>query len=175
MKAFKSIFLISLAITVVLTSAGQSSSEKLDTTISIFWNPNLKVRIQILNPEEEDIKKKNSVLTLFSLDNGSKLILLRDSIFAYTFLIKMTDLDGDGIKDLLIYNANNGSENLSYHLYLVDQKLGSLRKVRGFDKIFNPYYDQRKCLVYGYESFERKLVLYRYIVNKNGTLAMVSW
>jgi len=168
------ILFILLALTVKATSAQQVSSEKLDTTISIFWNPNLKVQVQILNPDEPETKNKNTILTLYSVDQGSKRILYRDSIFAYTLLFKMMDLNGDGIRDLLVYNTNNGAENRSYHLYLVDQKSERLIKVKGFEKVFNPYYDQSKCLILGFESFERKLILNIYRIDKKGTLSMTT-
>ena len=174
MTFYKYILSISFALTVGTTSAQQLSSERLDTTISIFWNPNLKVRVQILNPDEPETKNKNTILTLYSLNQGYQLILYRDSIFAYTLQFKMMDLDGDGIQDFLVYNTNNGAENRSYHLYLVDQKLGHLIKVKGFEKVFNPHYDQKKCIILGFESFERKLILNYYRVNKKGTLSITT-
>jgi hypothetical protein len=171
----KYIFLISLVLTVGTTSAQQLSSERLDTTISIFWNPNLKVRVQILDPEEQDIQNKNTILTLYSLDQGSQHILFRDSIFAYTLQFKIIDFDGDGIRDLLVYNANDGPQNPSYHLYLVDQKLGRLTRVKGFEKVFNPYYNQSRSVIDGFESFERKLILKHYQIDKKGTLSLTTW
>ena len=174
MTTHRYILFISLVLTVRTTFA-QLGSERLDTTISIFWNPDLKVRVQIFDPEEPDIKKKNAVLSLYSLDQGSQRILFRDSIFAYTPLFRIMDLDGDGIQDLLVYNANNGPENLSYHLYLVNQKLGRLTRVKDFERVFNPYYDQKQCLIFGYESFERKIILHHYQIDKKGALSMTSW
>lgn len=174
MTAYRHILFISLVLTIGTASA-QLSSERLDSTISIFWNPNLKVRVQILDPEEPDIKKKNAVLTLYSLDQGSQRILFRDSIFAYKLLFRIMDLDGDGIQDLLVNNTNNGPENLSYHLYLVNQKLGRLTRVKDFERVFNPYYDQKQCFIFGYESFERKIILHHYQIDKKGALSMTTW
>jgi hypothetical protein len=164
---FASLFLISEG------AFGQGiTSERLDSTISIFWNSMLKVRIKILDPEEPDVKRQNTVLTLFSDESGSQRIIFRDSLFAYMLQFKMMDLNGDGIKDLLIYNVNNGQENLSYHLYLVDQKSGRLTRIKGFEKVFNPYYDQSRCLIYGFESFEKKLILRHYLITKKGELVL---
>ena len=84
-------------------------------------------------------------------------------------------MDGNGVNDLLIYNANNGQENRSYHLYLVDQNLEVLKRVKGFEKVFNPYFDQQECLIIGFESFEKKLILHRYQIDKNGNLSMTTW
>ena len=175
MTTYKYLFLISLVITVVTASAQNTSSEKLDTTISIFWNPNLKVRIKILDPEEPNSKKKNAVLTLFTLNQESQRMLFLDSIFAYTLQIRMMDLDGNGIQDLLIYNMNNGAENKSYHLYLVDQQLERLTRVKDFERVFNPYYDQSQCLILGFESFDTKLILHHYQIDKKGNLSMTTW
>ena len=137
---FASLFLISEV------AFGQGTAfERLDSTISIFWNSMLKVRVKII---------------------------FRDSLFAYMLQFKMMDLNGDGIKDLLIYNVNNGKENLSYHLYLVDQKSGRLIRVKWFEKVFNPYYDQSRCLIYGFESFEKKLILQQYLITKKGELVL---
>ena len=85
------------------------------------------------------------------------------------------DVDGDGIRDFLVYNTNNGTENLNYHLYLVDQKLGRLTRVKRFEKVFNPYYDQSRCVLLGYESFEQKLILNLYQIDKKGNLSMTTW
>ena len=175
MTSCKYIFFISLILTVGTTSAQQLSSERLDTTISIFWNPNLKVRVKILDPEEPDDQKKNTVLTFFSLVQGSQRILFQDSIFAYTLLFKIMDIDGDGIRDLLVYNTNNGPENRSYHLYLVDQKVGRLTRVKSFEKVFNPYYDQSLCMLLGCEFFEGKMVIHNYSVDRKGTLSRTTW
>ena len=172
MIVLKYLIFISLLLTFKITSAQQSNSETLDTTISIFWNTNLKVRIQIFDADEPDDQRKNTILTLFSLDQEHQRILSRDSLFAYTLQIRMMDLNGDGIRDLLIYNVNNGPENPCYHLYLVEQKLERLTKVKGFEKVFNPYYDQSRCLIFGFESFERKLILHQYIINNKGILAL---
>jgi hypothetical protein len=172
MISYKFIIFISFFLIDVTTSAQQLSSEKLDSTISIFWNPDLKVRVQVINPDEPDIQNKNSILTLYSLDQGTQQILFRDSIFAYTLLFKLMDLNGDGIKDLLVYNTNNGAENRSYHLYLVDQKLGRLTRVSGFEKVFNPYYDQKECLIMGFESFERKMIVKQFSINRLGNLTL---
>ena len=132
----------------------------------------LKVRVMILRPEEPDVRRQNAVLTLFSDESGSQRILFKDSLFAYMLQFRLMDLNGDGVKDLLIYNVNNGQENSSYHLYLVDQKSERLIRVRKFEKVFNPYYDQSRCLIFGFESFERKLVLRQYLINKKGELVL---
>jgi hypothetical protein len=150
----------------------ETAFERLDSTISIFWNSMLKVRIKILDPEEPDIMRQNTVLTLSSAESGSQRIIFRDSLFAYMLQFKMMDLNGDGIKDLLIYNVNNGKENLSYHLYLVNQKSGRLIRVKGFEKVFNPYYDESRCLIYGFESLEKKLILRQYLITNKGELVL---
>jgi len=175
MTSSRYIFFISFFTSGLIAAAQQPSSEKLDTTLSIFWNLEIKVHIQILNSEEFDPQRKNAVLNLFILDHGSQRNVFRDSLFAYTLQIKMMDLNGDGIRDLLIYNTNNGPENRSYHLYLVDQKLGRLTRVKGFEKVYNPYYDQSQCLILGFESFERKLILNHYQIDKKGTLSLTTW
>ena len=64
----------------------------------------LKVRVMILRPEEPDVRHKNAVLTLFSDEIGSQRILFKDSLFAYMLQFRLMDLNGDGVKDLLIYN-----------------------------------------------------------------------
>jgi hypothetical protein len=168
----KILLFISLFFPGQLVFGQEIGSERLDSTISVFWNPMLKVRVNILDPEEPDGRRQNTVLTLYSDENGSQRILFRDSLFAYMLQFKMMDLNGDGIKDLLIYNVNNGQENRSYHLYLVDQQSERLIKVRKFEKVFNPYYDQLRCLIFGFESFERKLVLRQYLINKQGELVL---
>jgi hypothetical protein len=147
----------------------------MDTTISVFWDANLKLRVHILDPDEPDARKNNTFLTLFRSDKDNEHILFRDSIFAYMLLFRITDMNGDGIKDLLIYNTNIGAENKSYHLYLVDQKNGSLKRVKKFERVFNPYFDQSQCLIFGFEGFENKLNLYHYQIDKTGVLSATTW
>ena len=64
----------------------------------------LKVRVTIFQPEEPDVRRQNAVLTLFSDESGSQRILFKDSLFAYMLQFRLMDLNGDGVKDLLIYN-----------------------------------------------------------------------
>ena len=175
MTVYKYIFFISLSFNVSTSFAQQLSLEKLDTTISIFWNPNLKVRVQIIEPEEQSEQKKNTVLTLYSSDQGSKHILYRDSIYAYTIKFRLMDLNGDGIKDLLVYNTNNGPDNRCYHLYLVDQQQERLTRVKGFEKVFNPYYEQRRCGIIGGLFIKNKIIMHRFLINSKGTLVFTTW
>lgn len=175
MAAQKYLFFFSLFFTFSTSSAQQLSSEKLDTTISIFWNPNMKVRVQIIEPAEQSEQKKNTILTLYSLDQEPQRFLYRDSIYAYTLKFRLMDLNGDGIKDLLVYNTNNGPDNRCYHLYLVDQQQGRLTRVKGFEKVFNPYYEQRSCGIIGGEFIKNKIIIHRYLINKKGILVMTTW
>ena len=175
MTVYKYIFFISLSFTVSTSFAQQLSLEKLDTTISIFWNPNLKVRVQIIDPEEQSEQKSNTVLTLYSVDQGSKRILYSDSLYAYTLKFKIMDLNGDGIKDLLVYNTNNGPDNRCYHLYLVDQQQERLTRVKGFEKVFNPYYEQRRCGIIGGLFIKNKIIMHRFLINSKGTLVFTTW
>ena len=156
-------------------NAQSLDSERFDTTISIFWNKDIKVRLKIFNPGEEDISRKNAVLTVFNSHFGAQRVQYVDSLFAYTIVFRMIDMDGNGIKDLLIYNANNGQENKSYHLYLVDQLSEKLKPVKGFKKLYNPYYDQNECLIVGFESYDKRLMLGHYQIDKNGNLSMTTW
>lgn len=175
MSLGKYLFLILIIIAAGPVSAQPPEAERLDTTLSPFWNPNLKLQVRILDPEEPDTRKKNTVLTLYKTEQGSQRILYRDSIFAYTLQFRMTDLNGDGIKDLLVYHTSNGPENRSFHLFLVDQKGERLNRVRGFEKVFNPYYDQSGCLILGSESLEKKLTLNHYQIDKKGNLSLTTW
>ncbi len=51
----KYILLISFVLAVGTVSAQQVSSERLDTTISIFWNPNLKQNINCTTFTQQQI------------------------------------------------------------------------------------------------------------------------
>lgn len=175
MSAPGKILLILLVLSSRISFAQQPGPERQDTSISIFWNPDLKVRIRIFNPEEPDRGKMNSVLELFSArkEPEQERIFFRDSMFASMLQIRLADFNGDGVKDLLVYHLNESKENPTYHLYLVNPSEGRLKRVRGFERVYNPYYDHSRCLIYGVDSYERQMVTREYIVNKEGILAYV--
>lgn len=175
MNRYKIIVLLLSFFNLELLDAQSLESETLDSTISVFWNADLKVRLKIFNPGEEDIKRNNAVLTIYNARTGSQRVQYTDSLFAYTIIFRMVDMDGNGTRDLLIYNANNGPDNKSYHLYLVDQSSEKLIRVKGFEKLYNPYYDQNECLIIGFESYDRKLRLHNYIIDKKGNLGKTTW
>lgn len=159
----------------VLGISGQVvKTEKSDTTLSLFWNSHLKVRINILDPDETNPVINNALLTLLKLENGYERVIFRDSIYVYTILLKIMDLDGDGMPDLLVYNTNNGPTNKSYHLYLVKQKIERLIKVKGFENVFNPSYDNKYCLIRSFETFDKQLISRDYLVRDDGTLGMLK-
>jgi hypothetical protein len=164
-----------LALFHLLKADGQDiAAEHIDSTISIFWDATLKINIRIFETADPDPERYNAVLTVYKLAVGNRKVIFRDSLFCYPLQIKTEDMNGDGMNDLLIYNMSNGPENPSFHLFLVNQKLGSLKKVKKFEKVYSPKFDPKKCLIHGFESYEKKIVLRYYVINKDGVLCLTE-
>lgn len=74
------------------------------------------------------------------------------------------DYNNDGIKDVVLFTGTGGRGGNSYYLlYLVDPKKHTLTKVKGFDNIANPSYDQKHKVIVGYGlSGENYYSLYRF-------------
>jgi hypothetical protein len=156
-------------------ACGQGAGAELpDSTLSLFWNPDLKINIKILDPLEENPGKNNAVLTLYNESRGQRIILYRDSMFAYILEFKLKDINGDGINDLLVYNMDNGAQNKSYHLYLVDQKKGQLMRVKKFERVYSPELDPKRCIIHGFESYEKKIILRYYVIDRRGGLSFTE-
>ncbi|MEE1944636.1 hypothetical protein VRU48_05925 [Pedobacter sp. KR3-3] len=65
--------------------------------------------------------------------------------------VDFVDYNNDGIKDLLFFVESGARGGNSYYLlYLVDPKKHTLTKVRGFDEIANPSYDQKNKVIVSY-------------------------
>ena len=175
MTTLKCILALFTTITCMNAAATSPDQTGTDTCISVFWNKRLVIRLQVFRPDETDFNMNNAVMTLYTESPEGRKTIYRDSLFVASVEFITTDVDGDGIKDLLIYNRNEGTNNKSYHLYLVDQRPTRLTRVKKFEKILNPVFDPSQCLLTGYESYERKLLLNRYRVNKNGSFSVVGW
>jgi hypothetical protein len=144
-----------------------------DSVFKIYWDTTIQISVHIFNPQEEDDRNNNAVLIQTKSGNGGTKILFKDSIFIAALLYKVADMDGDGQKDLLVYNNSASKSNQSYHLYLVDQKTGMLLKVRRFERVLNPVFNWKKCMIQGFELYDKKIVLNTYGVDKKGTLFIV--
>ncbi|GAB4093772.1 hypothetical protein GCM10028786_26990 [Flaviaesturariibacter terrae] len=145
----------------------------LDSTVSIFWYPDLKLRVQLLRPDEEDDTKKNAVLTLRNGKAGIGGLLLKDSIYITDIRFRLADMNGDGIRDLLVFRNVEGY-NRHYYLYLIDQKTGRLSRVKGFEKVCDPMYDTKRCAIWGFEMFEAKLVERFWMVDNKGMMYVAA-
>ncbi|MBB6240004.1 hypothetical protein HDC90_004666 [Pedobacter sp. AK013] len=65
--------------------------------------------------------------------------------------ITYEDYNNDGIKDLLIFEDTGArGGNSFYNLYLVNPKTHTLTRVKDFDKIVNPSYDQKHKVIVSY-------------------------
>lgn len=61
------------------------------------------------------------------------------------------DYNNDGIKDLLLFVQSGARGGNSYYLlYLINRQKHTLSRVKGFDQIANPTYDQKNKVIVGY-------------------------
>jgi hypothetical protein len=161
-------------VSTALFGQGTSRDQGTDSLFSVYRDTTLKVSIHLFNPQEEEDRKKNAVLMQSRIQNGKTKILFRDSISMATLRYKLADMNGDGQNDLLVYNNNVSKINHSYHLYLVDIRTGMLVKVHSFERVLNPVYNWKKCMIAGFEIYERRLILRTYGIDKKGILYIAS-
>lgn len=65
--------------------------------------------------------------------------------------ISREDYNGDGIKDILIFSETGGrGGNAYYYLFLINPKTKKIVRVKNFEKIVNPEYNQKYKVIASY-------------------------
>src|SRR5690554_268707 len=73
--------------------------------------------------------------------------IFRDTIESTVQEVKFADFNNDNVKDILIQNISDVRSNWTYHLYIVDKNVNSIRKIKGFEEIKNPNYLPKHDLI----------------------------
>jgi hypothetical protein len=114
------------AIIVALLSLSSSfCQDTLDSTWSI---ENHKFRVTLV----KDLSDSNELKTNLRLYKANEL-LLSDTIMCCHLEIDLTDIDGDGNKDLRVFQCTGARANETYNLFLYQKSRSSYKRVKGFE------------------------------------------
>ncbi|TDQ11002.1 XAC2610-related protein [Pedobacter metabolipauper] len=108
----------------------------------------------------------------FGKNNGTKdQIFWKELAFIqYSEKPKYVDFNNDGIKDLLVFSGTGARGiNEFYYLYLIEKKSHKLIKVKGFEKITNPEYNEKYKVIVG-TGYAGKVNYSIYKIDKNNTI-----
>ncbi len=107
---------------------------------SIFREKGYKIFLADIGSAPSDEDARRFAFKFLRHLNGREIEIFNDTIESSAQKIQYADYNGDATKDILIQNYSDARSNWTYHLFLVDEKLGKLKKVRGFEEIKNPTY-----------------------------------
>ncbi len=102
---------------------------------SIYVNQNYSFKLIPPDNKDESNRYKNRLFE-FSVSNKP---VFADSVMSPMCIIKFKDFSGDGLEDILIYENSSVTSEWYYNLYVVDTLQNTLKKIRGFNKIGEPY------------------------------------
>lgn len=142
-----------------------------DTLISLFGNYELK--LHVFNAEEENEQHNNSILTFTKKEYCKEEILFEDSLYCRSGGIQLRDFNNDGIKDVLIFYNYDVRGNEMNHLYIVNNKLKKLIRVKDFEAVKNPEFDFKRNMIYSHVISGTDYYIF-YIINKSNKLAEVT-
>lgn len=116
---------------------------------SIYSKKGLSLILIRYEYEEQDgyENEKNCTFILRNKVNEAIKEVYRDTIFSKVQEITFDDFNGDNVKDILVQNTSDVRSNWSYSLYLVNPKDYTLRKVKGFEVIKNPFYNAKYKII----------------------------
>jgi len=114
----------------------------------LFDDTSYKLKIEAFNREESDETKPDAILTLKQTQNGKTLILTKDSLVSQNGgYVKFADFNNDGVKDLLVFYFDGARANPRFHLYLINNKLHRLIRVKGFEELTNAEFDSKNNII----------------------------
>lgn len=135
MKKSVSVFLFLLFIRI---------SAQTDVDEKVFIKEKIAISFQKIKDLGEDIPNYHLTIT------KDRKIIFEDSVYSKIGEMTLQDFNGDGIRDILIQNASDVRSNFTYFLYLYDLKNKNFRKVKNFETIKNPEYNQDYKLIESY-------------------------
>jgi len=134
-------FFVCTTVCVLVSFDSGACQAETDTSFPVFNDPSYTIEFHVLKQlnGEEDVHF--ATLSLMHLKGGLKKILFLDTLEIFRPSIELADYNGDGIKDILVLYQSSARSNLTYHLYLVNNKEHHVKRVEGFEEICNPEYD----------------------------------
>lgn len=117
---------------------------------SIYPNKSFQLTLITFDTSNEEDIENNSVFIFSKVINDKVVEIFRDSVYSKVQAIEFHDFNGDKIKDILVQNISDARSNWTYNLYLMNNKKGSLKKIRGFNEIKNPLFDIKYKVIANY-------------------------
>ena len=166
----RKLFLLVVTILSLFTKCdGQPAFNAFDTTISIFTN--YKLKIEIYDPEKinDYDTATNARITFTRYQSHKAYTHFSDLLFCKAATVKLQDFNNDGVKDVLIFYDYDVRSNEMYHLYLVNPKSKELIRVKNFEDVKNPEFNQKKNIIESHVISGKNYFTY-YRINKSNKL-----
>ena len=107
---------------------------------SIFNDKGIIIRLVPVDRKTNKEPEYKFQFLVTKKQNGLQAEIFRDTIESTVQDVKFADFNNDNVKDILIQNISDVRSNWTYHLYIVDKNVNSIRKIKGFEEIKNPNY-----------------------------------
>lgn len=114
---------------------------------SIYNYKGINIKLVPLDRETNNEPEFKFLFLVMKQQNGQQSEIFRDTIESTVQEVKFADFNNDNVKDILIQNISDIRSNWTYHLYIVDKNVNSIRKIKGFEEIKNPNYLPKYDLV----------------------------
>lgn len=114
---------------------------------SIYNYKGINIKLVPLDRETNNEPEFKFLFLVMKQQNGQQSEIFRDTIESTVQEVKFADFNNDNVKDILIQNISDVRSNWTYHLYIVDKNVNSIRKIKGFEEIKNPNYLPKYDLV----------------------------
>lgn len=138
-------------------------------TVYPFKDSSYTLTLYVFNTESPS-DEYNAVVTFSRQVKNKQTIIFRDSIYTMFGNIEREDYNNDKVKDIAIFNFCGARANPSYHLYLVNNKTRTLKRVMGFEKLPNPEFDPKHHIVTSMALYGSKQYHRFYRINARGQL-----
>ena len=107
---------------------------------SIYNDKGISIRLVPVDRKTNNEPEFKFLFLVMKQQNGQQAVIFRDTIESTVQEVKFADFNNDNVKDILIQHISDVRSNWTYHLYIVDKNVNSLRKIKGFEEIKNPNY-----------------------------------
>jgi hypothetical protein len=111
--------------------AGNGSEKIVFGCDSIYMDKGISLKFVALDSNEEEPEYR-FVFLVAKQQRDQETEIFRDTIESTTQSVKFTDFNNDNVKDILVQNSSDVRSNWTYHLYLADKNVESVRKIKGY-------------------------------------------
>lgn len=107
---------------------------------TIYKNKDISLKFVPIITENDDVRLNDYLFYVLKTVNGKTNEIYRDTIQTTILEVLFTDFTGDAIPDILIQNQSDVRSNFTYNLFVVNDAVTSVKKIKGFQEIKNPNY-----------------------------------